>query len=133
MRKRINVKLTSSEVILSKHAAKVKYISSKMFNENYFAINRIKEQLVLNTPIYVGMTVLELSKPLMHNFYYNYILNKYDKNIKLVFTDTDILLYEIKKMTMFIRIYMKTKMIKKNLILVIMQKIMNIFLKIIKR
>lgn len=104
-----------------------------MFNENLFAINRIKEHLVLNTPIYVGMTVLELSKHLMHNFHYNYILNKYDKNIKLVFTDTDILLYEIKKITMFIRIYMKTKMIKKNLILVIMQKIMNIFLKIIKR
>ena len=50
-----------------------------MFNENVFAINRIKEELVLNRPIYVGMAVLDLSKLLIYDFHYNYML----KNIIL--------------------------------------------------
>ena len=65
-----------------------------MFNENVFAINRIKEELVLNRPIYVGMAVLDLSKLLIYDFHYNYMLKKY--NIKIIFTDTDSLYYEIK-------------------------------------
>ena len=65
-----------------------------MFNKNLFAINRIKEELVLNRPIYVGMAILDLSKLLIFDFYYNYMLKKY--NIKLMFTDTDSLCYEIK-------------------------------------
>ena len=68
-----------------------------MFNENLFAINRIKEELVLNRPIYVGMVILDLSILLMYDFHYNYMLKKYDrKNIKLKFTDPDSLFYEIK-------------------------------------
>ena len=87
VRKRINVKVTCDEDVFTKHAAKANFISGKMFNENLFAINRIKEQLVLNKPIYVRMTILELSKIFMYDFYYNYMLNKYDtKNIRLMFT-----------------------------------------------
>ena len=68
-----------------------------MFNENLFAIIRIKEKLVLNRPIYVGMAILDLAKLLMYDFHYDYILKKYDrKNIKLMMTDTDSLFYEIK-------------------------------------
>ena len=68
-----------------------------MLNENLFAINRIKEQLVLHKPIYVGMTILELSQLFMYDFHYNHMLNKYDKkNIRLMFTDTYSLFYEIK-------------------------------------
>ena len=44
-----------------------------MFNENLLAIKRIKEELVLNRPIYVGMTILDLSKLLMHAFHNNYM------------------------------------------------------------
>ena len=97
LRKGINVKLASNEDILKKHGAKANYISSKKFNRNLFAINRIKEKLILNRPIYVGMSILELSKLLMYDFHYNYILKKYDKkNVCLMFTDTDSLLYEMK-------------------------------------
>ena len=51
LRKRINLKLTSNEDIYTKHASRANFISGKMFNE----INRIKEELVLNRPIYVGI------------------------------------------------------------------------------
>ena len=87
LRKRINLKLTSNEDIYTKHASRANFISGKMFNENLFAINRIKEELVLNKPIYVGMAILDLSKLLMYDFHYRYMLKKY--NIKLIFTDTD--------------------------------------------
>ena len=94
MRKRINLKLTSNEDIYTKHASRANFISGKMCNKNLFAINRIKEKLVLNRPIYVGMAMLDLSKLLMYDFHYNYMLKKYD--IKLMFTDADSLFYEIK-------------------------------------
>ena len=90
LRKRINLKLTSNEDIYTKQAAKANSISGKMFNENLFAINKMKEELVLNRLDYVGMAILDLSKLLMYDFHYNYMFKKYDrKNIKLMFTDTD--------------------------------------------
>ena len=99
LRKRITLKLTSNEYIYiyTKHAARANFISGKMLNENLFAINKIKEELVLNRPVYVGMVILDLSKLLMYDFHYNNMLKNYDrKNIKLMFTDTDSLFYEIK-------------------------------------
>ena len=86
LRKRITLKLTSNENIYTEHALRPNFISGKMFNENLFAINRIKEELILNRPIYVGMAILDLSKLLLYDFHYNYML-KY--NIKLMFTDID--------------------------------------------
>ena len=64
LRKKINLKLTSNEdiYIKKKHAARAKFISGKMFNENLFAINKMKEELVLNRPNYVRMAILDLSK-----------------------------------------------------------------------
>ena len=61
LRKRINLKLTNNEDIYTKHASRANFISGKMFNENSFAINRIKK-MVLNRQIYVGMAILDLSK-----------------------------------------------------------------------
>ena len=43
----------------------------------------------MNEPIYVGMTVLDLSKTLMYKFYYEYIKPIYGDRAKFLFTDTD--------------------------------------------
>ena len=42
------------------------------------------------------MCILELSKVLMHEFHYHYIKNKYDSKLKLLFTETDSVMHEIK-------------------------------------
>ena len=98
LRKRINLKLTSNEDVYTKHAARASFISGKMFNENLFAINKMKAELVLNRLNYVGSAILDLSKLLMFDFHYNYMLKNMTGKIlvKLMFTDTDSLFYEIK-------------------------------------
>ena len=55
-----------------------------------------KLALKLNKPAYIGMCILELSKGLMYKFHYDCTKNKYDNKSKLLFTETDILMYEIK-------------------------------------
>ena len=55
-----------------------------------------KTEIYVNKPIYVGFYVLELSKTLMYDFRSNYMLEKYGKNCKLMYTNTDSFIYHIK-------------------------------------
>ena len=70
------------------------FIPKKIFDKNFVAVRCSKTVFTLNKPIYVGFSILELSKMLMYQFHYDYILKTF--NGKLLFTDTDSLVYEIK-------------------------------------
>ena len=71
-----NVRLVNNEKDYLKHVNKPIFISQKIFNTHFAAIHEIKPVLTLNKPIYVGFTVLELSKWLMYDFHCNFIFKK---------------------------------------------------------
>ena len=104
LRKRINVRLVKNEKDYLKHANKTAFISRKNFDKNFAAIHEIKPVLTLNKPIYVGFTVLGLSKWLMHYFHYNFITKSFDAS--LLFTNTDSLMRSNQKM--FIKNFLNT-------------------------
>ena len=68
LRKRINVRLVNNEKDFLKYTSRPTHITHKIFGKNYAAIHEIKPVLTLSKPIYVGFTVLELSKWLMYDF-----------------------------------------------------------------
>ena len=72
------------------------YVPKKIFDNDLVVTHKNKVILTVNKPVYVGICILDLSKVLIYGFHYNYIKNKYGKNSKLLFTDTDSNIYEIK-------------------------------------
>ena len=94
LRKRINVRFVNNKKDFLKYTSMPTYVTHKLFNKTFAAIHEIKEVLVLNKPMYVGFTVLDLNKCLMYYFHYNFIKKNF--SAKLLFTDTDSLTYEIK-------------------------------------
>ena len=71
--KRINVRLVNKAEDFLKYTSSPTYITHKIFGEDYAAINDIKPVLILNKPIYVGFTILDLSKWKMYDFHYKFI------------------------------------------------------------
>ena len=91
LRKIINVHLVKGTHIknkLRKLIAKPSFNAFKVFNENVVAVHMYKDTLKLNRPIYVGMSILDLSKHLMYDFYYNQLKEQYSCG-NLLYTDTD--------------------------------------------
>ena len=55
-----------------------------------------KTKVKMNKPIYLGLSILEISKTLMYEFWYDYMKPKYNDNVKLCYTDTDSFIINIK-------------------------------------
>ena len=99
LRNTISVKLISSCNDYVRFVSKPNFISLKLFSKNLVAIHQIKPVLILNNPIYLGFSILDLSKCLTYKFHYEYIQYKF--NARLLYTDTDSLDYEIKKVHVY--------------------------------
>ena len=99
LRKRINLRLVNNAKDFLKYMSRPTYVTHKIFGEDYAAIHEIKPVLILNKPIYVRFTVLDLSKWKMYDFHYNFIKKNF--NAELLFTDTDSLAYEIKSKNVY--------------------------------
>ncbi len=101
VRNRINVKLVTNENALNKLTKKSNFKGTNIFHENLIAVYMEKTTVKLNKPIYLGMSILDLSKTLMYKFHYDYVKPKYGENANLLFTDTDSLCYEIRTKDFF--------------------------------
>ena len=96
IRNRVNIKLVNDREKAKKLTAKPNFKHLNIFCEELIAVHMKKTNLIFNKPVYLGMCILDLSKTIMYEFHYNYIKKKYGDKAKLLFTDTDSLMYEIK-------------------------------------
>ena len=95
IRNRVDVQLVNSERKAMKLTAKPNYDHLTIFDENLVAVNMKKIKLYFKKPIYLGTSILDISKTLMYDFNYKYMKPKYGDRAKLLLTDTDSLVYEI--------------------------------------
>ena len=76
----------------------------------------------MNKPLYLGMSILNISKTLMYEFWYNYIVPKYGEKVQLCYTDTDSFIIYIKTED-FLKIFLV--MLKNGLIRLNMRKMIK--------
>ena len=102
LRKRVDIKVVRTygspkeKEHIRKIIAKPSYDRAVIFSEELSALHSHKTRLKLNKPVYVRMCVLDLSKHLMYDWYYNTLKRKYGSNCTLLYTDTDSLLIDQK-------------------------------------
>jgi len=97
LRKRIRVDLVraSENDRMRRLVADPAYLSHRIFNGDLVAIHSTKSKLKLNRPIYIGQAILDNSKLLMYDFWYNHIKAEYGNKASLLYTDTDSLLFQV--------------------------------------
>lgn len=64
-----------------------------VIDENLAVIELNKTSILFNKPIYVGFTILDLAKAHLYDFQYNFIKKNFNTNARLMYTDTDSLIY----------------------------------------
>ena len=83
-----DVKLVTTESRKSYEVSEANCHSTKI-TESLLAIKMRKTQILMNKPFYLVLSVLKLSKTVMHEFWYHYVKSKYGKNAKLCYIVTD--------------------------------------------
>jgi hypothetical protein len=98
VRNRNNIKICNNLNIYKKNVIKNNYKKTieNFGSENFKMIEFNKNEVKLNKPIYIGQTILDLSKNHMNNFYYDVLKKKYNNNLELVLTDTDSFIINVK-------------------------------------
>ena len=84
IRNRADIRLISSDKVAQKLAAKPNVDHYTNSDENLISVHMKTTKFYFNKPVYLGMSILNLSKSLMYEFHYNYIKTKYEDNAKLL-------------------------------------------------
>ena len=84
-----DIKLVTTNEQRNKLVSEPNYHSSKHFSENLMAIEMKKTKVLMNKPVYLGQAILDFSKTLMYEFWYDYIKPKYQEKAHLCYIDTD--------------------------------------------
>ncbi|XP_058810558.1 uncharacterized protein LOC131675558 [Phymastichus coffea] len=97
-KKRIDVKLVSkwegrygAEALI----ARANFYSRDIFDDELAAIQFLRMEITVKKPIYIGLAVLDLSKTLVYRFHYEYMVSAMGEYCKLLYTNTDSLVYPI--------------------------------------
>ena len=70
-------------------ASEPNYHATKHISKNLLIMEMKKRELYMNKPIYLGQAILDISKTLMYEFWYDYIKPLYGNKIKSCYMDTD--------------------------------------------
>ena len=71
------------------------YHTTKRFSEDLIAIEMKQAEIKMNKPIYLGLEILDISKILMYEFWFDYFKPKYENNIGLCYMDTDSFIFHV--------------------------------------
>ena len=88
LRKHRDVKLLTAERRRNYLVSEPNYHTTKFFTKHLLAREMKKTQILMNKPIYLGLSILDISKTKMYEFWYNYVKPKYSEKVKLHYMDT---------------------------------------------
>ena len=96
IRKHRDIKLVTTDKKRSKLVSEPNYHTINLISEDLSIIEMKKNKVKMNRPIYLGLSILEISKTLMYEFWHDYMKLKYDNKVKLCYMDTDRFIMNIK-------------------------------------
>ena len=96
IRKHRDIKLVKTDKKRSKLVSEPNYHTINLISEDLSIIEMKKTKVKMNKPIYLGLSILEISKILMYEFWYDYMKPKYNDNVRLCYMDTDSFVMNIK-------------------------------------
>ena len=96
IRKHRDIKLVTTDKKRSKLVSEPNYHTMNYISEDLSIIEMRRTKLKMNKPIYLGLSILEISKLLMYEFWYDYMKPKYGDKVKLCYMDTDSFIMNIK-------------------------------------
>ena len=96
IRKHRDIKLVTTDKERSKLVSEPNYHTINLISEDLSIIEMKKTKVKMNKPIYLGLSILEISKILMYEFWYDYMKPKYGNDVKLCYMDTDSFIMNIK-------------------------------------
>ena len=96
IRKHRDIKLLTTNKRRNQLVSEPYYHTTKYFSENLLAMKMKKIKVKMNNPVYLGLSILEISKTLMYEFWYDYVKPKYHDNAKLCYMDTGSVIINIK-------------------------------------
>ena len=91
-----DIKLVKTDKKRSKLVSEPNYHTINLISEDLSIIEMKKTKVKMNQPIYLGLSILEISKTLMYEFWYEYMKPKYNNDVKLCYMDTDSFIMNIK-------------------------------------
>ena len=89
VRKHRDIKLVRTDKKRNKLVSEPNYHTMKLIDDNLAIIEMRKVKVKMNKPIYLGLSILELSKITMYEFWYDYVKAKYEDRVRLCYMDTD--------------------------------------------
>ena len=103
VRKHRDIKLVTTNKKRSKLVSEPTYHTMNYISKDLSIIEMKKTKIKMNKPIYLSLSILDISKILMYEFWYNYMKPKYSNDVKLCYMDTDTFVMNIK--TRFLQRY----------------------------